>query len=168
MPKRLIRVHGQVAYVPLTRGYVAVIDAADVPLVEGRNWSAVVDGQTVYAYGKCPDATGKPIQTKMHRHLLSAPSGVDVDHRNGDGLYNRRDNIRLATSSQNHCNRSISKANTSGFKGVSWDRQKGRWQARIKLRGQQTWLGYFDTAEDAHKAYAAAATKLHGDFARVA
>lgn len=90
----------------------------------------------------------------------------EIDHRDGDGLKNRWKNLRAATSTQNGANSRISSKNTTGFKGVSFNKQAGRYCANIKVRGKQKWLGSFDAPEPAHAAYLAAAEKYFGEFAR--
>lgn len=90
-----------------------------------------------------------------------------IDHINGDKADNRITNLRLATASQNAHNRTAYSTNRSGFKGVSWNKQCGRWQAGIKLDGRRRHLGYFATAEQAAAAYAGAAHRYHGSFARI-
>jgi hypothetical protein len=89
-----------------------------------------------------------------------------IDHRDGDSTNNRWSNLRRATHSQNSANRRRTRHNTSGHKGVRLCRGSGRWQALIRKDGQQVCLGTYDTPEAAHAAYAAAARKLFGKFAR--
>lgn len=91
---------------------------------------------------------------------------TDIDHKNGDRLDNRIDNLRLATRSMNNGNSKKPKTNTSGFKGVYWHSQRERWCAGIRCNGQTTYLGLFDTPESAHEAYMAAARRIFGEFAR--
>lgn len=93
------------------------------------------------------------------------PTG-EVDHRNGNRLDNRIANLRDATRSQNCANMGLASHNTSGFNGVSFYRQTGRWQAYIRHGGRRLHLGMFATAEDAAAAYDAAAIRLKGEFAR--
>lgn len=88
-----------------------------------------------------------------------------LDHRNGDRADNRIENLREASASQNTANSKLLPHSTSGFKGVSL-RPNGRWQARITLNRQTIQLGMFDSAEEAHAAYAAAAHEHFGEFAR--
>lgn len=88
----------------------------------------------------------------------------DIDHINGDRSDNRLSNLRLATRSQNNINAGPPKDNTSGFRGVSANR--GRWGAYINVDGKRHWLGTFDTQEEAAAAYAEAALKHFGEFAR--
>lgn len=167
MKKRTIQVVGDVAYVPLTKGYTALIDADDVPLVEDWNWHAVVGATTVYA-ARGMSAGGKSRTIILHRVLISAPDGMDVDHINGDGLDNRRANLRIATRMENLCNKSIYCNNKSGFKGVYWDRHNKRWRSRIWLNRKQHSLGSHATAEAAHEAYVAGSARIHGEFGRAA
>lgn len=89
-----------------------------------------------------------------------------LDHINGVKTDNRLCNLRPATTSQNRMNVGRAKNNTTGFKGVTARCDKKRFQARIKINGKPTWLGTFNTAEEAHKAYCKAAKHLHGEFAR--
>lgn len=151
--------------VPLTKGHFAIIDSADAAEIGKYKWTAKENGNTVYAYRK---ASGGRANIWMHRVLAGADDpSIDVDHKNRDGLDNRRCNLRLATRSENLRNR-ISVKNTSGFKGVSWDKTRGLWLARIKLDGVARNLGRYATPEEAHAAYCEAAARLHGEFARTA
>lgn len=106
-----------------------------------------------------------------HAHRLawlyvhgSWPSG-DVDHRNGNRLDNRIENLREATRSQNCANMGVARHNSSGFKGVSYNRLTGRWHAYISHEGRRHHLGLFGTVEAAAAAYDEAAIRLKGDFA---
>ena len=163
-----IRVEGNIAFVPLTKGYEAVIDAADIEAVQHVSWYASVypDG-SVYACSR-PKRDGEKITLRMHRVIMGDPWGLEVDHRDGNGLNNCKYNLRAATSSQNKCNRRISTLSKIGLKGVGLDKRDGRFYARIKKAGKQVSLGRFATAEAAHEAYAAAVAEYHGEFARVA
>lgn len=91
-----------------------------------------------------------------------------VDHINGNKSDNRIDNLRAATKSENGMNRGATRANLVGLKGASWNEKYGKWESRIKAEGRAVFLGYFDTPEEAHAAYASAVTKYHGEFARIA
>lgn len=162
---RPIRVEGNVAYLTLTKGYEAVIDAADVPLVGGRNWQACVHKKTVYAQNNISRLhTGTA--RLLHRILMNPPSGMQVDHIDGNGLNNRRSNLRIVTNAENGRNRGESSNNTSGFKGVYWNKQRSKWEAQIRIDGKRRFLGQFAHPEDAHKAYTRAAQTIFGDFAR--
>jgi hypothetical protein len=168
MPReiRQIRIKDNIAYVPLTQGYEAVIDADDMPLVDGFNWTALIAPKTVYAYRK--DCSGpKQRAIYMHRVLMGEPEGMHIDHRDGDGLNNRKFNLRDATPSQNQQNSRLPSSNTSGFKGVSWHPRGGKWRAQIGVNGENLHLGLFPTPESAHAAYCSASADLHGKFGRI-
>jgi len=94
------------------------------------------------------------------------PDGIDVDHVNGDRADDRIVNLRLATTQENCRNRGVSRTNTTGLKGVH--RHKGRYIARISAADKRLYLGSYKTAEEAHAAYAEAARRHHGEFARAA
>lgn len=165
---RPIRIDGNVAYVTLSRGYEAVIDAADVPLVEGYNWSAVVCPNAVYAAHKLPkDQQGNARTILMHRVIMGDPKGLYVDHVDRDALNNRRHNLRTATRSQNQHNRRKCSKSVSGLKGVHWDQSRQKWNARIMLHRRSIYLGAYLTPEAAHAAYCEASARLHGEFGRV-
>ena len=163
---RQIIVEGSIAYVPLTQGLVAVIDAEHAHLVEGENWFACRNRNAFYACRNSPTKGGKRGRIYMHRVLLEAPDGLYADHIDGDGLNNRSRNLRLATLTENSRNRRTCSANTSGFKGVRWDKRKAKWLSRIWAEGKRAHLGYFDTPEEAHAAYCAASEEYHGEFGR--
>lgn len=176
-PVRSIRIEGDLAYIPLTQGYEAVIDAADVPLVEGFNWCASVrreaNGEIWNVYAVRKDGPRNARRTVyLHRHITGAPDDMDVDHRDGNGLNNRRrgksGNLRTATRSQNRQNSRIPADNTSGFKGVTWSAWARKWVANIQVARKRRHLGYFATREAAAAAYAKASDELHGEFGRVA
>lgn len=89
-----------------------------------------------------------------------------IDHINGDMSDNRISNLRVATSSQNAMNRKLCSINTSGYKGVSYHKQSGKWQASIKINSKQKFLGLYLSPESAHNAYRKAAENLFGEFSR--
>lgn len=164
---RPIRIDGDVAYVTLSQGYIATIDATDAHLVDGFNWSVFVRPGAVYAMRT--DRTGPCSRAVyMHRVIMGNPSGVEIDHKDCDGLNNRRTNLREATRAQNLQNQRLTRKNRSGFKGVSLDQASGKWRARINADNNDRSLGYFDTPEAAHAAYTKASAIMHGDFGRVA
>src|SRR3546814_3106867 len=98
----------------------------------------------------------------MHRLIMNAPRGVEVDHINGNGLDNRRENLRLASTSQNQMNRKRTRS-ACGFKGVTFNKGCGKWQAQIKRAGKNIYLGLHETPERASAAYKGAAKILFGD-----
>lgn len=164
---RPIRIEGNLAFITLTRGYEAVIDAADIELVSGRNWTTLITRQLKYAR-TTESAHNKQRWLPLHRVILNAPSGMVVDHINSDGLDNRRCNLRLATHAENCRNKRTANNNTSGAKGVYWDSQRDGWRAQITAAGRTYALGKFVNFDDAVAAYSQASMRLHGDFGRLA
>lgn len=165
--RRPIRIEGDLAVVPLTRGYEAIIDAADVALVSGYNWCALVTQSAVYAL-RAERQSGKLIRILLHRVILKAETGCLVDHIDGNGLNNSRVNLRPANYAENSRNAKCHRNSVSGFKGVSWHAARGKWRARISVGRKETHLGLFESAERAHDAYCEAASRLYGEFARTA
>jgi outer membrane usher protein FimD/PapC len=98
----------------------------------------------------------------MHHEIMGY---VGVDHKNHDTLNNRRGNLRKANSSQQKWNQGKRKNNTSGYKGVCWNKEKSKYQVQIGVNGKQIRLGYFTSAKKAARAYDKAARKYHGEFA---
>jgi hypothetical protein len=150
------------SYVPLTRGLVSIIDTEDVPLVQGFTWRAAS------GYARSHEIVDQNIKTvSMHRLIINAPLGLEVDHINGDKLDNRKINLRLVTRQQNALNLSLAKNNKSGFKGVSWCNSSRKWKATIAYKRQRYHLGFFNTPEEAYATYCEASERLHGEFGRV-
>ena len=152
----------------LSRGLAALIDDEDWSLVSKYKWWAAPAWHTFYAKtdGRRPD--GSRFKLRMHRLLLMPPDGLEVDHINGDGLDNRRENLRLATHAENSRNLRMPSTNSSGLKGASWHKAAQKWRSRIIINGQDIHLGLFLTAEAAHAAYCVASAKYHGEFGKTA
>lgn len=144
--------------VPLTQGKVAIIDAKDAPLVLARRWQVVRIGKQWYARSN---------REYLHRLLMSPPTGMTVDHINGDGLDNRRANLRIASHAQNHWNTGKQANNTSGYLGVTWSRQHRKWKAQIWAEGKMKCLGEFSCPIEAARARDAAAIRYRGEFAHL-
>lgn len=150
----------------LTQGRVAIVDDADFEWLNQWKWNAHDShGWAWYARRIHMAGEGKKTQIIMHRLILKAPKGAYSDHINGNGLDNRRANLRLCNSSQNNSNRHYGWG-SSKFKGVSWDKINKKWAASIKHNKQQIALGRFSLEIDAAKAYDMAAPLYHGEFAR--
>ena len=115
-------------------------------------------------YGSFGGSGGKNVFAHRFSYLNMVgeiPSGLFIDHKCHNRACVAPHHLRLATKAQNMWNQGSQVTNTSGFKGVSWHRHAKKWESRISGK----FLGYFTTAEAAHAAYCAAATKLHGEFA---
>jgi len=136
--------------IELTHGQIALVSEEDYDNLSKYNWYAVKNKNTYYAY------RGKNIA--MHREITNCPSGCVVDHKDGNGLNNSRDNLRVCSVAENNRNNTTSK-NKNGYKGI-YANGKG-WA--VKLGGK--YIGQFKTQELAAKAYDEAAKKEYGDFA---
>jgi hypothetical protein len=144
----------------LPSGHVALVDDDDLPAVIAAGpWHVRRDRHVWYVRRHLSYTRDQ----KLHQFLTGWPM---TDHINGDGLDNRRANLRPANDAQNAANSRRRQDNTSGFKGVTWHKWKRRWYARIKCDGQKIDLGYFATPEAAARAYDAAAVELFGEYAR--
>jgi hypothetical protein len=146
--------------IQLTQGKVAIVDDEDYEYLSQWKWHARESRYTWYA---ARHDGNKMIS--MHRAITGAPSGLLVDHKDGDGLHNWRGNLRVCTLTQNGQNRRRQKNSTSGYKGVSLTRENGVWGSRISVNKQEIFLGSFDSAEDAAIAYNHAALEYFGEFA---
>lgn len=149
--------------ISLTRGFHAIVDDCDFERLASLKWQSRVTKANVYAT-HAVGRGGKYWQVAMHRMILDAPPALHVDHINGDGLDNRRSNLRLCTQAENNRNRPVA-VGAAGFRGVRPSRRKFR--ACLKTGGSTRHLGTFDTAEAAAAAYDLAAREAFGQFARL-
>jgi len=153
----------------LTNGKVAFVDDEDYEWLSQWKWRYHKGKRTGYAYRRFSCVgTGKTYngQITMHRQILDAPGGMECDHINGDGLDNRRCNLRLCTSAENARNRRKVLVSSSRYKGVCKG-YNGRWIASISCNGQSEYLGAFDAEEQAASTYDIAAIRLFGCFAKI-
>jgi len=147
--------------IKLTKGMEAIIDDDDFDLVNAFKWHFSTRG-----YAHSTDRSGiKRRCLKMHRLIMNAPAGMDIDHINGNKLDNRRCNLRICTRSENMFNRPKNRLNKSGYKGVCWSNYLGKWKSSISCNGVVYHIGVFDDPKVAYDAYCAKAKELHGEFA---
>ena len=150
-------------------GHVAQVDDADILLLGSFTWSLLKVKHLCYAVHLKRVMVGTKASTTailMHRFLTKAPSGMDVDHINGDGLDNRRCNLRVCSRAENLRNARVGQRNTSGYKGVSWHSTKQVWRATIMVNYKTIRLGEFKNLQDAVAARKEAERKHFGMFAR--
>jgi hypothetical protein len=155
--------------IPLTKGKVALVDPEDYESLSRFKWQAVLNPKSKiwYARRTATDSHKKRFQVWMHRDILSVPRGMEVDHKNGNGLDNCRSNLRIATATQNRANTPPRKTNKTGtgFKGVFRRPGYRRWHSSITTNGRRYFIGAFDTAEEAAIAYNQKAKEQRGEFA---
>jgi hypothetical protein len=146
------------AKIKLTLGLYAIIDDADFEMLNNYKWYAKKGRKTFYAARR----HGHKVQ-QMHRLILNAKAGQQVDHIDHEGLNNQRNNLRLCTEAQNSCNRKG--RGVSPYLGVSKHRDK--YQAQITKGGINLALGVYNTEEAAARAYDTAAKEIHGIYANL-
>lgn len=154
--------------IPLTRGQVAIVDADLYEELNAWKWCALPRRSGgFYAYRGINKGRTSTLRIFMHRQIMGLEQSdpLKVDHRDPlKTLDNRRENLRIATCSQNKANQAAQRNNKSGLKGVSWDR--GGWRAYIQVGGKLMLLGKFSDKYEAHAAYCKAADYHFGEFAR--
>jgi hypothetical protein len=135
-----------------------LFDADDEPLISGHSWY-LTNG---YAKADNPSGKGKGFaKVYMHRLIMGAQKGVEIDHINGNRLDNRRANLRACFHRENARNK-------SGVSGITWVESRRRWAAQIAFDSNRVGLGYYKTAPEASAAYRIASALLHGRFSSVA
>jgi len=150
--------------IKLTTGEVALVDKEDFSDISAYSWYRMKVGRDSYEKRIYAQSTIDGTSVTMHRLILGFPDS-HIDHINGDGLDNRRQNLRLCSRSQNLCNQGSTEGSSSQFKGV-YNSKRGRWRAELNYEGNRYRLGIFDSEREAALAYDRKALEIHGDFAR--
>jgi hypothetical protein len=156
--------------IQLTQGKVALVDDDMYEYLNQWKWQANKNGNKFYAKRSIKVSQGKQKTISMHRFITkNINPKMHTDHLNGNGLDNRKINLRICTNSQNAMNQSKQINNTSGYKGVSYYKNSinKKWMATIKLNNIKIYLGLFIDPKDAASAYNAAAIKFYGEFAKL-
>jgi hypothetical protein len=150
--------------IPLSQGKFALVDDEDYEFLNQWKWCAHKNKNNVF-YVERNELIPKRKIIKMHRVIMNAPIGMEVDHIDRDGLNNQKANLRLCTQTENQRNKSLYRNNSSGYRGV---KANGRnWQSEIRVNGQGIYIGTYKTKVEAAQAYDLAAKKYHKDFANL-
>lgn len=148
--------------IEINTGDLVLVDVEDFERVSALHWykdDAGYARTNIWTEGKKP---------RMHRFILGETDRkTHIDHINGDKLDNRKENLRVCSASDNAKNRGKQRNNSSGYKGVIFDKARSKWRAEICFNGNRKYLGRFDSVEEAAIAYQDAAKMYHGDFAKV-
>jgi len=155
--------------IALSKGYEAIVDDCDYLVLSKMKWHVVVCPYNLVYAVRRQKINGKIINIMMHRFILGLIGNkkFQVDHINGNGLDNRRSNLRPCTDQQNKFNMKKRSDNTSGYKGVSWLPDRKRWQAQIQINKKNSRIGRFLSKVEAANAYDKRAVELFGEFAKL-
>jgi len=160
--------------IKLTQGKETLVDDDDYEMLNEHKWHAAKAGNKYYAVRSLStQSDGTRKRLKMHRAIIKPTDELEIDHRNGNTLDNRKENLRECTHQQNQANRRLGKDNTSGYKGVSYKKRNKDminehskpWEVRIRYNGKRLYLGAYKTKEEAALAYNKKAIELYGEYA---
>lgn len=157
--KNNFKICDNVVTVQLTQGFVTVVNLEDLKRIANYRWFAVVTKDQPYVVSRQ--------KGRLHRFLTKAPIGFVVDHINGDTLDNRRCNLRICSQAENVRNSSVRKTSKTGYKGVSYRKDTGKYRVRIYKNYRCFNFGHFDTLDEAVNCYNLNVQGLHGPFAKL-
>ncbi len=140
--------------IPLSQGKFAIVDDGDYDFLMQWKWHVCVASSTYAMRNSDFDNDGRRYHIMMHRVINNTPPGLETDHINGDGLDNRRKNLRTVTRSQNMWNRKKNSKGSSKYKGVYWHKQHEKWVANIQVNKKRHFIGLFVDEDVAGRAYA--------------
>lgn len=158
-----------VKQIPLPRGYYALVDDECYEYLNQWKWNIDIREcktcDNLYYARRLQhlgyvDGKQKQKVIQMHQLITGFPKGIEVDHINGNGLDNRKENLRLVTHRENMQNLTKNKTNSSMYPGVYWDKEKRKWRARFKVKEKQHHIGYFEDELEAAEAYKESVKKL--------
>lgn len=152
--------------IPLTRGKFAVVDNENFDSLSQNKWHYWIDPKSLVEYAvRHKKIKGKVQRLMMHREITRSSHNLVIDHRNGNGLDNRRENLRTCTKVQNNMNRKPNKSNQTGLKGISWNTQIRKWKAGIGFKGKAINLGHYYDKRTAALVYRLFSVLYYGEFA---
>ena len=143
----------------------AIIDIEDIPKVEKYKWRVKIGGTERSKCASVLTGNGSTTYTNsLHRHIMNCPQGLYVDHINGNRFDNRKCNLRICTNQENNFNVIKQKTNTSGYKGVWYDKSRNKWVSELKVNGRKIFIGRFINKNDAVYTRFYAELLIHKDF----
>lgn len=149
--------------IPLTQGQFSLVDDEDYERVNAHKWYAAKKRNYFYAQREQNGAC-----IKMHRFIMNVTDkSIHIDHRFGNGLDNRKENLRICTSAQNSMNRDGMPKSSSPYKGVSWCKNTNKWKSQIRKDNKLFYLGVYSDPVEAAKMYDKHAKILFCEFARL-
>lgn len=153
--------------IKLTRGFVAIIDKEDYESVRQFKWRVTEAYNDTFYATTWMRIKGKGRHVYLHRFLMQSPKNKKVSFNNGNSLDCRRENLSILTNSERQLKSRLGKNNSTGYRGVSFNKAAGKYKAYIKKDKKLLYLGLFETAEEAAQTYNEKAKRLFGKFARL-